>query len=288
MRKLINICGTSRSGSTMVDLMIGNDPQAFSLGEVHAWFRPFRTHHFNIICSCGQINCPWKKLKLLNENEFYEKCFELLNVNILVDSSKNLPWVIDNNIKALKKGIKVYNVLLYKQPVNFFYSFWKRNVPLKHARKKEFVKYYKRFFQTGLPLISMDYNKLVENPEKTLKSLCKLLEIPYFPQKEYFWTKKHHQLFGSIGTRKQVEASNSKIRKKEDYPKDFENIIPKIKMDVTKDIAFQDLLLNLKIHELKSQDFISNNKIHKPVWYYIMKIKQNIRQRFPEKWKYIQ
>jgi len=151
---LFHIYSTSRSGSTMADLMLGNDPRAFSLGEVHAWFRPFRTHHFKIICSCGQKNCPWGNLESLKkEHEFHKKAFDLLDVDILVDSSKNLPWVIDNNIWAKKNNITVHNVLLYKEPVNFFYSFWKRGVPIQKAKKNEFIKYYKRFFQTGLPFM---------------------------------------------------------------------------------------------------------------------------------------
>lgn len=78
----------------MVELMLGNDQRAFSLGEVYAWFRPFRTHHSKIICSCGQENCLWDKLKNIKEHEFHKKAFEVLNVDILVDSSKN-PTLVD-------------------------------------------------------------------------------------------------------------------------------------------------------------------------------------------------
>jgi hypothetical protein len=70
MRKLINICGTSYSGSTMLDLIIGNDDKGFSLGEIYAWFRPYRTHHLNIKCSCDGIDCPWDKLKYIKEDDF--------------------------------------------------------------------------------------------------------------------------------------------------------------------------------------------------------------------------
>jgi hypothetical protein len=58
MKKLINIYGTARSGSTMLDLILGNDPKGFSLGEVANWFYPWRTHHFDIKCGCGIYPCP--------------------------------------------------------------------------------------------------------------------------------------------------------------------------------------------------------------------------------------
>jgi hypothetical protein len=285
---LINICGTSRSGSTMVDLMLGNDPGAFSLGEVHAWFRPFRTHHFKIICSCRQENCPWENLKNLKENEFHKKAFNILEVDILVDSSKSLPWVIDNNIWARKNGITVHNVLLFKEPVSFFYSFWKRGVSIQKASKNEFVKYYKRFFQTGLPFTVLDYNRLVEEPAATLEKLCGVLNIPYFPGKERFWEKQHHHLFGSMGTRKQVEASNSNIRKHTDYPREYKNIIPEIEVKIAKDSVFQNILAELHNHEMQKPAIVLSAAIRKPTWYYVIKLKQKVREWIPEKWKYAQ
>lgn len=289
MRKsLINICGAPRSGSTMVDLMIGNDPHAFSLGEVNAWFRPFRTHHFAIVCSCGQTGCPWEKLKFFKEHEFYKKCFELLDVDTLVDSSKDLPWIIDNNERAKDYDFNVHNVLLFKEPISFFYSFWKRGGSLKKAKQKFFIQYYKRFFQTGLPFISLSYDRLVSAPSATLKQLCDLLEIPYFPGKERFWEKDHHHLFGSIGTRKQVAASASKVRKHEDYPADFKQIIPNIKVDIENDVTFQTILSKLQANELNNHSSLQETTVSRPHWYYIVKAKQRLRKKFPKKWPYSQ
>ena len=287
-RKLINICGTARSGSTMVDLMLGNDSHAFSLGEVHAWFRPFRTHHFNIICSCGQDHCPWKKLKTLREDEFHKKCFEILNVDILVDSSKKLTWVIDNNIWAKKNGYDVSNVLLYKEPVSFFYSYWKRGISINRARRDIFTKYYRRFFEANMPFIALDYNKLVEDPASILEDLCQSLGVSYFEGKERFWEKEHHHLFGSRSARRQVETKNSAIWNKEDYPLEFQNIIPEIETDNMHDKEFQYVLSKLSVHEMMASVNSSNNHICKPYWYYLAKYKQKIKKRFPEKWEYDQ
>jgi hypothetical protein len=286
-KKLINVCGTARSGSTMVDLMLGNDQRAFSLGEMHAWFRPFRSHHFRIICSCEQNNCPWRKLKEIKENEFYKKCFEILNVDILVDSSKNLPWVIDNNIQAGKDGIAVYNILLYKDPVSLFYSFWKRGLSVESARRNEFIKYYERFFMSNLPYISLNYNKLIADPSTTLNELCQILGIPYYAGKENFWEKQHHHLFGSMGTRKQVGRPNSEIRKSEEYPAEFKRIIPKIEAENVKNRTLQRVVSKLKSHEMRKIE-CPNEGIRKPYWYYFLKIKQKIRRYFPQGWNYSQ
>jgi len=289
MRKLINICGTARCGSTMMDLIVGNDLRGFSLGEVNAWFRPYRKHHFKIRCSCDGSKCPWDNLKDLNEDLFFEKAFKILDVDFLVDSSKSIPWVVDNNINGKRKGIKVYNILLYKDPVSLFYSFWKRDVSIKRARENVFKKYYRRFFQANLPFISVNYNKFVADPQTALKKLCSLIDIPYFEGKEKFWEKEQHQVFGSMGTRKQVEKGNSTIKTKEYFPLEYENLIPKIKMENEKNIAFQHVIEKLGSHEMKA-DFDINHfqDIKKPYWYYMLNLKQKFKHRFPEKWKYDQ
>ncbi|MCF8095360.1 MAG: sulfotransferase [Desulfobacteraceae bacterium] len=269
----------------MVDLILGNDPRAFSLGEVHAWFRPFRSHHFKIICSCGRKNCPWEQLKKFSEDEFYQKCFDWLDVDILVDSSKNLPWVIDNNLREKRNNITVYNVLLFKEPINFYHSYWKRGTRIDKAREY-FKKYYLRFFSANLPYITLNYNELVADPAGTIEALCNALEIPYFEGKERFWNKEHHQVFGSMGTRKQVEKAQSQIRKQEEFPPEYKKLIPAIRSDDEKDKILQDILCELKSNDLKLTN--RTKSIQKPYWYYLSKLKQKYRQRFPQEWKYDQ
>jgi hypothetical protein len=226
-------------------------------------------------------------LKNLSEKEFHKKCFEILDVDILVDSSKNLTWVIDDNIQARKDWFDVFNVLLYKELVSFFYSYWKRGFSINKARKDIFVKYYKHFFQSNLPFIALDYNKLVADPSATLENLCQLLGISYFEGKEKFWEKVHHHLFGSRGTRKQVESANSVIRNEEDYPAEFQKMIPYIEADNLRDKAFQVVLAELKDHEMRQNNLLATD-VKKPYWYYLSKLKQKIRQRFSERWEYDQ
>lgn len=280
-KKLINICSAARSGSTMLDLILGNDNRVFSLGEIYAWFRPHRKHHFKIKCTCKNENCPWDRLKEITEAEFYKTCFQLLDVDVLVDSSKNIPWVKDNNLCASQDKIKVYNILLYKEPVSFMYSFWKRGISINKARKNIFIKYYNRFFETQLPFVSLNYNKLVADPQSVLKKLCQVLDIPYFDGKERFWEKEHHHLFGSLGTRKQLSSPNPGIRKTEGYPDEFKAMIPEIEADNLNNKAFQRVIKKLQKNELRL-NATSTDRILKPYWYYMSKLKQTFRKRFPE------
>jgi hypothetical protein len=286
MKKLINICGTARCGSTMIDLILGNDPKGFSLGEVHAWFRPYRTHHFSINCSCGDSNCPWEKLKAFKEIDFYRKAFEILDVDFMVDSSKNLSWVIDNNLYARRSGIQVYNILLYKEPISYFHSFWKRGHSIKKARNRNFTKYYRRCFQSGISFIPLNYNKFTADPHNELQSLCNLLQIPYFEGKEKFWEKTHHHIFGSNGTRSQVLKGYSIISKNEVFSKEYLKLIPKIEYDNKHNHYLQNVLLNIEsLEATKGNKQILNRDLKKPYWYYLIKLKQKVRQRFPERWE---
>ena len=282
--KLINICGTARSGSTMLDLIIGNDERGFSLGEVHAWFHPFRTHHFQIYCSCKSDTCPWNQLKHYKKKDFYMEAFNTLKADFIVDSSKNLSWVIENNLWARQNGVKVYNILVYKEPISFFYSFWKRGLSIDKIRENTYIKYHKRCFESGLSFIVISYNEFVADPQNELKKLCLLLGIPYFKEKVNFWEKEHHQLFGSKGTRTQVQQGGSGIRANEDFPEEYIKIIGKIKKDNQSNKEFQ-YILN-KLSSLKDRENLNDEisiKIRKPSWYYLLKLKQRIRKQLPEK-----
>ena len=47
--QVIFITGTSYSASTLLDMILSNDKNGFSLGEVNAFFRPYRKHHIEQI-----------------------------------------------------------------------------------------------------------------------------------------------------------------------------------------------------------------------------------------------
>ena len=82
----------------MLDLILGNRPDAFSCGEIYARYRPFRPHHLAPICACGApvASCPrWRKVGDVRAKHLHRRIVDSLGVTTVVDSSKNLTWIHD-------------------------------------------------------------------------------------------------------------------------------------------------------------------------------------------------
>lgn len=101
MTRLIHVCGAARTGTTSVGLALGQAPEAFYGGEVHAYYRPFRPHHWNPECSCLEHPCPvWEKLGGGKASGFVQEAAESLGVDYIIDSSGDLPWLLDHHSGA--------------------------------------------------------------------------------------------------------------------------------------------------------------------------------------------
>ncbi len=287
MATLVNVCGTARSGSTMLDLMLGNSPDAFSCGEVNAWFRPYRTHHFDIDCACGEKPCPiWETLKDVPEKQFHATVIEALQVNFVIDSSKEICWVIDSQEWAAAHGLTVFNLVLWKEPIDLAYSHWKRGRGLMSWRQ-EFVGYYSKIFQLRLPFWAIKYEELVADPPAKLRQICAALNMPYFEGKEAFWNKQYHHLFGSLGIRRQVEAGHSKFRAKQALPVEFETQSAPLKEQISADAEVQRILTTLNREDISTLKASGNayqayrpQKPY-PLWYYFKRIRGVFRRYVP-------
>jgi len=288
-KTLINICGSERSGSTMLDLIIGNDPKAFSCGEIYALYRPWRTHHFQPTCGCGE-ECEFlREFKSIREGQFHNQLFEKFGYLWVVDSSKDLSWVIDNQKWVIQNQGRVLNLLIWKKPATFSISFLKRGKDLNHWRPI-FIDYYKKFLETKLPFVSVCYDDFVNNPQKHLMFICDLLGMDNFDRKMNFWEKKHHHLFGSGGTGKQVLEGSSEIFRRVEYPAQFEKDIKLIEDTLDNDVEITAIINKLKQREISiintsNNAFNYNNFGQKPLWYYKQKIVLKLKRYFPESYR---
>jgi hypothetical protein len=291
-RTLINILGAGRSGSTMLDLMLGNDEMSFSLGEIHAWFRPFRRHHHKIDCNCGNPECTyWKKILYIPAKDFHAVAFERLGKQFLIDSSKNLPWVMDNNRWAARNNIRVINFIIYKPLVSYIHSVWKRGESVDAALYR-YKTYYSRFIEACLPACSISFTELVNQPDETLQRLCSITGQPYRLDRKEFWRGEYHHMFGSGGIRNQTRRGSAKVESVDLFSEEFNSLLPRIKQlvetdDIIKMIREELDQIDHKFRNLTMNEFpnmASQNRV-KPTWYYTARAKSAIRRWVPQRYE---
>ena len=192
-KKIIFIGGTSRSGSTLLDVFLANDPKAMSLGEIYALFHPTRVHHFEEIEKLRDNN-KWNKiLKGGKRNLFDNLIKEFPDMNTFVDSSKD-PFWINYHEKRLKEKFQIYNVLIYKAPEELAQSFKKRGQEKNWFT--HYINYHRKYFSLIKDCITVSYFDFINN-EKTKKDLCNYLHIHYSEEKSQYWKGSHSTFFGS-------------------------------------------------------------------------------------------
>lgn len=306
--KVIRIGGTSFSGSTMLDLMLSNADDAFSCGEVCNLFRPYRPQHFNPICVCQDSACRlWKTVKKSGEKKLWHSLFSIMpEMNIFIDSSKDMGWYRDQIKFDNKKQHEVFNVLIWKTPEEYAYSCIKRGKT--DNWKRSYINYHSRYFQTMDRWVSVRYADLATQPADKLKRLCDRLGIDYFPGKEAYWDRTYHTLFGSFSAKlhlyqrdtnayASITQERSKYKLKIDANSEpeirqhrsiyyDENMINKLPIEIRKELdapVFSDILKILERTELDFvdlEDDIQSAKIKvKPFfgWHVAKKFKRHIR-----------
>lgn len=196
MKKVIFIGGTSFSGSTILDMILANDPHGFSCGEVKSLFYPTRPHHIKPECGCEDKDCSvWVEVKKRGVHNLFNSLFELNpEAEFIVDSSKD-PFWIDMQSKNLQKSdIEVENVLIWKTPLELASSFQKRG--RLDLWEQSMVHYYRLYLSLVADFVDIKYNRLTSNAV-ALQELCDKIEIPFFYTKQQYWEKTHHTLFGN-------------------------------------------------------------------------------------------
>ena len=207
-RKVIFVGGTSFSGSTLLDMMLSNDPQGFSCGEVCALFRPYRPHHINVECGCGDPMCDtWDLIRDNGEHQLYQSIFEMFpEVRIVVDSSKNPFWIHAQCARLAQQGINSRHILIWKSPAEIRMSYRKRGCEGRWLRS--WINYHRLYFSLIPTYASVPYSVLAREPD-SLEAVCQYLGIDYFPEKYQYWRKMHHTLFGNTAAKIHTRTMHS-------------------------------------------------------------------------------
>ncbi len=286
-KTLLMVCGAARSGTTMLDLMLGNSDDAVSTGEVYAVYRPYRIHHRSPVCSCGDPSCSaWDGLIDVPESEFHANIFRRRpEINVVVDSSKDLRWVIDSNVWAYRAGLPVQNVVIWKNPIELSYSYWRRGEKVDWYRT-EFTRYYGRLLDLNLPFIAVNYRKLVTDTSATLEKLCDRVGLEFTENRMKFWEKRHHHFFGSAGTRGQVGSKQGEVRYQTEYPEEFLELFAKEERRINEDRRFSRIVDSLQRHDIAAEECEYSAEYltsRRPGWYFRHAMKALWWKYFPQR-----
>jgi len=235
-RQVLLIAGVSRSGSTVLDFILGNRPDGFSLGEIYAWYRPFRDHHIDPQCSCGRQwrECPvWRRVGRPRARHLHRTVADALALTTVVDSSKNLTWIRDAFQWAIADEMEPHVVLSWRPPQEIAYSYWKRGEDShtetsahRYASKPSWLTnlegYVRRLDQLGLGYHVVQFDQLIAAPRPTLDRLHAAIGMESSTGQERFWEGKYHSLFGSGGTRQQLEAQSGTLARPQMPPAFYE------------------------------------------------------------------
>lgn len=240
-KKLVFIIGIGRSGSTMLDLMLGSHSQGFSLGEISKIpqifnrrqsvedFHPesnFWPDHFSsadarqlaIGLSNHRINkyvplkIERKVREILRQDRIfrpYTLLFERIGKPLLVDSSKYPDWV-ESKIKTreLTEGsIQVYLINVVRDARAVLNSY------LRAFPGLTVEKFAHRWMNNladctrvlgNFPVQQqrqVHYEALATNPDQTMQDICDWLDIPFEPLMIQYWQQMHYYVAGSLSTR---------------------------------------------------------------------------------------
>jgi hypothetical protein len=225
----------------------------------------------------------------VREDQFHATVIRELGVNFVIDSSKDLCWLLDAHKWTGASQIGTFNLLLWKDPADLAYSHWKRGRGGTDWRK-EFLGSYSRFFGTGLPFLAVNYGALVKNPQQELAAICAAVGMAYHEGRERFWEKEHHYLFGSLEVLRQVQARDSTMKPRLAFPREFEPQRSLLEERIANDMAVQEVLKVLKQADVTSN--VGSDRFRhaawpknlSPVWYYWKKATRFLRRYIPERY----
>ncbi|MEM1367741.1 MAG: sulfotransferase [Cyanobacteria bacterium P01_H01_bin.15] len=241
-KKVVFIIGIGRSGSTMLDCMIGSHPSAFSLGEVSKianfkktprkpwssvsdfWetrFTPAEKERLYQAFSNARLReaVPLKIEKIyrnfIGEGDIfspYTFLHEKIGKPILIDSSK-YHFFVSPRLEAdeFKSGaLDVYVIHMVRDAravLNSYVRAYPDRTVDKIARKwnanlSGALAIYDRFPENRR--LEVRYEELATDPDGTLQRVCDLLGLDWRPEMKEFWRHEHHLIAGSLGVLAQI------------------------------------------------------------------------------------
>lgn len=235
MSGTITIFGASRSGTTILGMLLNGHPEITSVGELSNWFFNYnvhinrethdpRYHPFfskdnwgrgdpkRVLCStCMNAGCTkWDHIRGLPSRSLYIRLRMLRRTAWLVDSSKESMYYDEILHDAGEE--RIIAIVIYKTVWGFVESIARRVYELEegaHALNRQqretaakqwigFYEGYKRLIEKyQLEAHHVAYEALALNPEKALAPVLKSMDLAWHPQMNNWASVEIHQIAGN-------------------------------------------------------------------------------------------
>ena len=204
-KKVVFVTGMGHSGTTLLGMMLGAGKENLYGGEmVNSQFLKDETVPLakRTCRTCG-VECPiWNTITI--EGNVYEVLSKKTGKSVIIDSSKKpLSWIEEQlpNLTDCKPAL----VILIRDSRAIIASKLRRH-PYKGPRKfaREWSEQMKACDTLALsfpgPVVRVMYEELAALPEKTLRTVCDQIGIPFEEAMLDPWDAGHHPLRGNKGT----------------------------------------------------------------------------------------
>ena len=206
-KQVIYILGSSRTGSTMLDMMLGSHPDCASLGHfslVEQKEKP--TEKLSKIqqqgfCSlCGNTCEKWDEFdKIVRPPAYHSAAFEVFGSNILIDSSKKIHWI---DLTAGVGGVLPKIIRVVRHGLD---RLWTAHVRSGEISKKDIVRWIeheqyidKYMYMAPLQKMTVKYEDVCSG--EGLQQCCSFIGIDYRPDMREFWKHEHHTIMANPKT----------------------------------------------------------------------------------------
>lgn len=229
-KKYLYILGYGRSGSTLLDRLLGSHPEILSVGEIGRFHNCLKERErMPTYCACGEklFECQhwgailkklaeidYCKLSFNDFNEFLLKEIFIIkpDANVIVDSSGNLPRLKALLNSELYREFEFKIVYLTRDARGVIYSAsnrgynngeWKpsllRATLSWRIRNEQFLYYFS--FLSDLDKLHVTYEQLTDESEATIRNIISLIGLDYHNVFNDIGKIIHHTFAGNIGVR---------------------------------------------------------------------------------------
>jgi hypothetical protein len=226
---IVGILGTSFSGSTLLNLMLGAHPSIYAGGELSALILNKDDPAVASCTACGTACRYWtaQERSAITKANLYRNVVRIFGKPIIVDSSKSIDWFSEVLASSEHAGCVPHYVLMVKHPIRYLASctanmtgdhshsrltgFFKKRA--RQQEREEFLTeqidvlaaFYDGFFAAFGKKIGratfhlVHYERLVAAPRTILVPLLRSLSLDHSPGMDDFFRAEFHQIGGNAG-----------------------------------------------------------------------------------------